>query len=368
MPSPADALRKLGATLVVKGSVQRDGSDVHLTVNLIDAKTLRQVGSAELDDPSGDLSTLQNDAVSRLAGLLDVSAPATSQARTKGSSKPVAYEEYLTALAYMDRYDKQGNLDLAEAALKQSIKTDPDFALGYAQLGEVYRLKYKVDDDPHWLADAERNCRKAIALDTSLPAAYATLGQIHGDSGKHDLALGEFQQALKLDPGNTVALAGLGHAYERSGRIADAEAAFQKAVALKPGDWTSYNSLGRFEQNQGRYPEAIQQYQRALELTPNNAFVLLNLGAAYADGADPKQAPLAEQALRRSYEILPSFAALANLGALYFHEHRFEEAAATTRQALTMNDRRWDRMEQPRRQLPLAQSAAKGERSPHATF
>ena len=38
-----------------KGSVQRDGNDIRLTVNLIDTKNLRQVGSAMLEDPAGDL-------------------------------------------------------------------------------------------------------------------------------------------------------------------------------------------------------------------------------------------------------------------------------------------------------------------------
>lgn len=36
-----------------KGSVQRNGKDVHLNVSLIDTKNLRQLGSAELEDPAG---------------------------------------------------------------------------------------------------------------------------------------------------------------------------------------------------------------------------------------------------------------------------------------------------------------------------
>jgi eukaryotic-like serine/threonine-protein kinase len=55
---PENALREFGATLAVKGSIQRDGQDVHLNVNLIDTKNLRQIGSASLEDRAGDLSTL----------------------------------------------------------------------------------------------------------------------------------------------------------------------------------------------------------------------------------------------------------------------------------------------------------------------
>lgn len=44
---------------------------------------------------------------------------------TGGSVNPAAYENYLKALGYMQRYDKSGNLDLAVVALKNSVLTDP---------------------------------------------------------------------------------------------------------------------------------------------------------------------------------------------------------------------------------------------------
>ena len=52
---PEAALREFGATLVVKGSVLRDESGVHLTVNLIRTKDVRQEGSLSLQDPAGIL-------------------------------------------------------------------------------------------------------------------------------------------------------------------------------------------------------------------------------------------------------------------------------------------------------------------------
>jgi TolB-like protein len=50
---PVAAFRALGATMVVQGSVARKGSEVSLTVVLIDAKRMRQIGSAKLEDRSG---------------------------------------------------------------------------------------------------------------------------------------------------------------------------------------------------------------------------------------------------------------------------------------------------------------------------
>ncbi len=335
---PADALKALGANLVVKGSVERDGKSVRLHVNLIDTNRMRQIGSAEVEDQAGDLSNLENEAVAKLARLMDITVTADMLRKTGGAVSPAAYESYLTALGYMQRYDKPGNLDLAVTALENSVKTDPRFALGYAQLGEAYRLKYLVDPDLTWLNEAEANCRKAAQLDSRMPAVYVTLGMIHDTTGKRDLALQEFQHALDIDPRNPAALTGLAHTYENSGRIADAEAAFQKAAALRPDDWDGINTLGNFYDRQNKFPEAIAQYQRALQLTPDNAQVLLNLGAAYIDSSDPKYFDAAQQALKKSIDLAPSYPAYANLGALYLGQRRYAEAAAATEKALQLND------------------------------
>jgi eukaryotic-like serine/threonine-protein kinase len=257
---------------------------------------------------------------------------------TGGTVNPAAYEDYLTALGHMQRYDKPGNLDLAITALNNSVRTDPRFALGYAQLGEAYRLKYRVDQNPHWLDESLANCQKAIELDSSMPAVYVTLGQIHEAGGKHDLALQEFQHALSLDPKNAAALTGLAHAYENSGRVADAEAAYQKAAALRPNEWDGFNNLGNFYDRQGKYTQAIAQYQHALELTPDNAQVLLNMGGAYVDSGDPKLMSKAEAALQRSIALNPSYGAYANLGLLYSQQRRFPEAANILEKALSFND------------------------------
>jgi eukaryotic-like serine/threonine-protein kinase len=339
---PATALKDFGATYVVSGSVRRDGKGVNLSLNLIDTRNLRLIGSADVEDQGGDLATLQDQAVSRLAKLMNLSVSAGVMKSAGGTAAPAAYEDYLTALGYMQRYDKPGNIDLAVTSLQNAIRTDPSFALGRAQLGEAYRLKYVLDQNPRWLNEAEANVRRAVELDSQMPAAYVTLARIHDATGKHDLALQEFQQALHLDPLDAAAIRGLARAYERSGRVADAEATFQRAIALRPNDWDSYSSYGGFCHRQRKYPEAITQYQKALQLTPDNAQVLANLGASYMDTGDPKLYPMAEQSLQRSIAIAPSYEVYANLGVLYIQENRFQEAAAANEKALSINDKNYD--------------------------
>jgi len=335
---PNAALRQVGATLVVTGSIQREGQDVRLTVNLINAKTLRQVGSAALEDRAGDLAMLQDEAVSRLARLLHINVTADMLRNTGGSVTPAAYEGYLKALGYMQRYDKPGNLDAAIAALTGAVNTDPRFALGFAQLGEAYRLRYLTEVNPKWIDEALANCQKAVQLNDRLPAVYVTLGRLHDSAGKHDLAVQEFQHALQLNAHDAEALSGIAHSYENAGRIQDAETNFKKASALRPDSWVGYNDLGLFYDRQNKYSEAIAALRKAVELTPDNAQVYLNLGAVYIDTGDPKLATDAEQTLKKSIELTPSYPAYANLGQLYYTEKRYRESAEMTEKALQLNN------------------------------
>src|SRR5262249_13141440 len=254
---PSAAYRELGANMVVKGSIRREGQGVYLTVNLIDAKRLRQVGSAALDDRAGDLAALQDEAVARLARLMKMNVTAGMLHAASGSVAPAAYESYLKALGYMQRYDKAGNLDLAIGVLGDAVKADPRFALGFAELGEAYRLKYQLDMNPKWIDEALANCQKAVQVDDRLALVYVTLGRIHERKGNHDLAVQEFQHALSLDNRNAEAMSGIAHSYETGGRLAEAETTFKKAAALRPDYWDGYDELGLFYDRQNRYPEAI---------------------------------------------------------------------------------------------------------------
>jgi tetratricopeptide (TPR) repeat protein len=317
------ARKKFGANIVAKGHVERSNGEVHLTLTLVDTKKMRQIGFVDVENRSEELASLQDDAIASMGRLMNISIRSDTAVSGEGSVKSAAYEDYLAAVGYMQRYDKPGNLQSAISLLQNAMKTDPRFALGLARLGEAYRLKYAIDPNPLWLQEAQAYCRKAAELDDRVPTTYVTLARIHEQTGNHDLAVHEFQRALDIDPRNADALTGIAHSYENAGNNVEAEAAYLKAAALRPNDWNGYNNLGNFYGNNGRYPESIAQYDRALELTPDNSVVYGNLGSALLNSGDPKTLVEAEQTLRKSIAISPSYAAFANLGVLYDVQHRF---------------------------------------------
>jgi len=336
---PASALKEFGATLVVRGKFERGDQTARLRLTLIDPKKTREIGFVDVENQTGDLAALQDEAVTRLGRLMNLAIAEDAAQAGQVPETHAAYEDYLLALGYIQRFDKAGNLDLAVKALKNAINTDPNFALGYARLAQIYVLKYGLESNADWLKEAEQYCKRALLLDSRVPLTYITLANIHELTGNHDLAAQEFQHALDLDSRNVEALTGLATSYKNAGRNPEAEATYIKAAELRPDDWNGYNNLAYFSDDTGRSREAFAQYHRALDLTPDNSAVYANLGAAFLNSGDPLLLTESERALKKSIAINPTYVAYSNLGMLYGIEHRPKDSIMATREALSLDDR-----------------------------
>jgi eukaryotic-like serine/threonine-protein kinase len=339
---PASAMREFGATIVVKGKFERNGEAMQLRVTLIDPKKMREIGFADIENQTGDLSALQDEAVTRLARLTNIST-GSEPLRTHGeSANRAAYEDYLLALGYIQRFDKAGNLDLAIKALQNATTTDPRFALGFARLAQVYTMKYHMEPKSQWLVQAETYGKQAAQLDDRIPLTYVVLGKIHEYTGNHDLAIPEFQRALDLDPRNAEALSGMADSFSNVGRNSEAEAAYIRAAALRPNNWAGYNSLGNFYERVGKHAEALAQFQKAFELTPDNSALYLNLANDLLDKGDPSLLPEAEKAFRKSIDLNPTFQAYTGLGMLLQMQHKYGEAVTACKRAAQLGPDNYD--------------------------
>ena len=335
---PVSAYKQLGATLVAKGALERAGQHVAIDINLINAETLRQIGAVTASNENGDLAAAEQDAVTQLGRLLNVSGAQGAVARSGSSSVPAAYDLYLEALSYLQRFDKPQNLDLAVDRLQKAIAQDPEFALAYAKLGEAYRLKYKASNDSKWIQMALANSERALKLNPQLPSAYVTLGSLHTITGNNELAFTEFQKAVELDNRNPDAIIGMAWSYEQAGRLDQAETEYKRAAALNSSDWSNRNELALFYDRSGRYADAIEQAKKAISSSPDNPMLYFNLGEFYLDSGNPSAYPEAENALRKSLAMGPTNGAYSNLALLYLYEKRYAEAAAASEKAIALDN------------------------------
>jgi eukaryotic-like serine/threonine-protein kinase len=334
------ALRILGATMVVEGTVAERNGAVYLTLALVDSKRVRQIGAVELEDEAGDIETLENKAIAHLARLMKLRVPEETADRNSNTT-PKAYESYLKAIGLLDRYDKPGNIDQAVVALNAAVKVDGRFALAYATLCNAYRLKYANENDPASIPLAEANCRKALDLNDRLPTVYVRLAQLNTTVGKNEIALQQYEKAMSMNPRDVDTLIGLSRVNEKLNRPDEAERNLKQAIALRPDYWNSYIMLANFYNRQSRGREAIEQLKRVIELTPDNATAYSSLGAEYIDLADETEYPAAEDALKRSLQISPTYGAYSNLGYLYYMQKRYMDAVQAYQHALSLNDKDW---------------------------
>jgi len=258
------------------------------------------------------------------------------RARSEASTSPAAYEVYLRGQEYMARYDKPGNLDAAIKLFESTTRTDPKFALAFAALGEAYWNKYLLDQDPQWVKSASAACKRAAELNSQLPAIYVTLGRIHSGTGLRDLAMQEFQRALELDRHSAPALLGLADTYSVLGRNQEAEDAYKRASALRPADWDGPLRLGGFYYGQGRFSEAANQFRRVIQLLPDHGSAHTYLGTSLLSLGRETDA-VAE--FKKSLALGTDYVAFTNLGAIYYNQKFFAEAAAMWEQALKINDK-----------------------------
>lgn len=342
------------ATLVLTGSVQKDNDRVRLTINLVDAKTSRQLRSQMIDAPTKDIYALQDSVVREVAGMLELEfPPAAQKLLSTGQTKvSTAYQLYLQGLGELARFDKVAGVDFASLHLQEALRHDPQYALAYAALGEAYWRKYDATKETSWIDEARKNCSRALQLDDELAPAHVTLGIIYAGTGKYDDAIDQFQQALKLDRRNADAYRELAQVYERTGLLKEAEMTFQKAISLRPNFWAAHNELGAFYYQNGRYPEAVRSFSKVTELTPDSYLGYRNLGGIYALMGEYEKAT---EPLEKSLEIKKNPHAYSNLGTSYFFQGRYADAARMYEQAVSMpgaDSRLWGNLADTYRFIP----------------
>lgn len=334
--SISDAQQMYGANLAITGSLQFMNNIFRLTLNLVDAKNLRQLNSAIIDVNARELTSLHDRAVIHLMEMLHIELdPKSKDILMAGNTTvPAAYEYYVRGKGFLQRYENAENIDEAIRLFKLATESDNSYALAFAGLGEAYWRDYEITKKNDLVELAVNEAEKAFRLDSLLSPVNITLGIIYSGIGQYDKAINQFKQALSGDPSNAAAYRGLARAYESTEKVAEAELTYKRAIGLKPDYWAGYNDLGVFYFRNSRYEDAIQQFKQVIKITPDNYRGYNNLGGIYymlERWKDARNMFEKSLAIRKSYNIY------SNLGTLYYIESKYEKAAGMYEQALEIN-------------------------------
>lgn len=328
------ARTQLGANLVFIASWQQIQDSARINVSLVDARTGRQLRTATITEAANDMFRLQDEVVLAASRMLDLelSAENTSSLTAHGTNVLSAYDLYVQAVGYLQRYEKLDNVNTSIRLLQRSVEQDPKYAQAYALLAQAYWYKYTATRDSQWAEAAKNAVNSARNLSGQLPEVQLAVAEFNQRTGSYAEAADGFQRVLQLDPGSVPAYLGLGRTYDSLGRVQEAEQAHRKAIALSPDCWNCYNLLGTFLYNHARYTEAGQAWEKVTVLTPDNVWGFENVGAFYLQIGEFQKAL---EFTRRGLEVDPQNADLySNAGTANFFLRHYDADIADCKKAI----------------------------------
>ncbi len=165
-----------------------------------------------------------------------------------------------------------GNRPLAIEYVKRACNAPSAPALFYSNLAEMLRQ----DGKP---TDAERAARRALALDSQLPAAWTNLGIVLQEIGKLDESLDCLNRALARNPQSPENHNNLANTLKRMGRLTEARAQYEAALKLRPNYAEAHNNLAFLLNSLGEIDQAEVEIRRAIEINPHYIDAYINAAA-----------------------------------------------------------------------------------------
>lgn len=291
----SDAMENLGATHFVDGSVQREGEQIRISVQLVQLTTGSNVWAQRYDRQLGDLFDIQDDVRSKIVGALSVRLAPQEQERllNTGTSDVSAYDLLLRGRHLEASLDRAG-VTRAITLYRRALDVDPGFTEAYARLANMYDFSSRYGWGESSEADrvlAIDMAERAVRLDPDNPFARWTLGRIMSRLGRkpssRDRAMQELRAAIEIDPNYADAYGFIALVYVGGAQVEEARQAIGTAFDLNqtPPYWY-YQNRGIVSYFEEAYALAVKDFLRAVEMSPTAAFSRLWLAAAYAMTGD----------------------------------------------------------------------------------
>jgi TolB-like protein len=235
---PARTCQDLGVRHVLQGSVQKQGNHWRVSTQLYDSSTRRVTYAERHDFVLENIFEVQDEIGRRVAESLQMRLrPAAPKSRDRYSSDPEAFEAFMAGLreSYSDREEV---LRSAAEHLSKAAERDPDFALAHATLSYVaMHIHWEFDSDLSWLDKAEHHCKRALALDPTLPEGHSAKAFIWWSPAKnfqHTEAIAELEKVLAAQPNNERAHNRMANICSHIGRFQEALIAHERARQSNP--------------------------------------------------------------------------------------------------------------------------------------
>jgi TolB-like protein/Tfp pilus assembly protein PilF len=292
--------KELGVAHILEGSVQKAGDAVRVNVQLIKAVNDSHLWADTFDRKLTDIFSVESEVAKAIADQLRVKLTGHEEQviATKPTDNPEAYDAYLRGLAYtLKTGNTQANFLAAQRYLREAVRLDPKFALGWALLSDVDARGYVTQALQPTLAlreEARQAAETALTLQPNLGEALLAKGNYHYSCLKdYDTAVRYFEQARQFLPNSSRIPQSLAYVARRRGQWDRSESYFNEAERLDPHNVYLLSSHAGSYIMLRRFPEALRKLEQVLNITPDDVdTIVLKSGIAQAEGDLPRASAL----------------------------------------------------------------------------
>jgi serine/threonine-protein kinase len=299
LTNPTDVGRALDVTMVLVGTVQRDGNRLRVTARLVNTSDGFTVWSDMFERESKDVFKVQDEisaaivqAISPELTAANATTPAAAPAEANhGTADLQAYDLYLRGRYF---FDKRGEVGLRRALdyFQQAARRDSNFARAYAGIGNTLALlplyaNMRVDSVMPLALNA---IDRAIALDATLPEAFTSRASLLQSAWRWSEAESDYQRALTLDPNSAQGHQWYGELLLLNGRVAEARTQLKRATELDPLSPITFGSYGLALAVGRTLDSAVSAGRRAVELDSTLLVTRFMLGAVYLQAGEIPEA------------------------------------------------------------------------------
>lgn len=291
----AEVARQLRVAHILEGSVQRAGTRVRITAQLLDARRDRYVWSESFDRDLKDIFAVEGEISRAITEALRLRLAPGSSAPVPRTANPAAYELYLRGQFMLRSKASEDAILQSIPYFEQAIALDSTYGVAYAGLAEA--LLWSTPFKPGAMIQKARAAAEAaLAHDDRIATAHAVLGAIRLWHD-WDLAGAErsFKRALELDPNAGNVRDYYAWILVVRGDLQGALRMAEEAVRLEPYSATlSYALEFRYVQVRN-YDAAIRQHAVTARLDPDQFYWDLPVAIAYREKGEYDKAVAAYQ-------------------------------------------------------------------------
>ena len=266
---------KLGVSTLLEGTVRKQGDQVRIVAELINAADGSELWSRTFDRELKDIFAVQSEIAMAVATSLELTVlGANEKSAQNAATKSVeAHNAYLQGHFYFERRNLE-DYRKSVGFFDQAIHLDPGYALAYAERSEAWAWIGDLSSEKQkeaWAA-AGTDAEKAVAMDPHLAEAHAALGWVRFFiEWKFAEGLAELGRAQELSPWNPTANDLMARVVVYLGQFQEAEKLARQAIELDPLGYQARTSLARVLFTEGKLDEAEAAGRKGVELQPTAA-------------------------------------------------------------------------------------------------